>query len=86
MRSLPHLQEWEAAQEIPRALHQAAAKQGLLGVGVPEEVGGSGGAFLDVVAMPEAIIEAGASSGVLAGLFTHGIALPHIVHRAATPT
>ena len=28
----PHLQEWEDAGEIPRSLHLAAAKQGLLGV------------------------------------------------------
>ena len=30
----PHLQEWEDAGEIPRSLHQAAAKAGLLGDGV----------------------------------------------------
>ena len=28
----------------------------------------------------------GASSGLMAGLFTGGIALPHIVARPATPT
>ena len=31
----PHLQEWEDAGTIPRELHLAAAKQGLLGVGLP---------------------------------------------------
>lgn len=76
---LPHLQGWEDAGEIPRALHLAAAKQGFLGLGVPEEKGGSGGTFLDALAMTEAMAEAGASSGLLAGLFTSGIALPHIV-------
>ena len=39
----PHLQEWEDAGEVPRELHRAAAKQGFLGLGVPEEKGGSGG-------------------------------------------
>ena len=29
----PHLQEWEDAGTIPRELHLAAARQGLLGVG-----------------------------------------------------
>ncbi len=76
---LPHLQEWEDAGEVPRELHRAAAKQGFLGLGVPEEKGGSGGTFLDALALTEAMAEAGASSGLLAALFTSGIALPHIV-------
>ncbi len=76
---LPHLQEWEDAGEVPRELHRSAAKQGFLGLGVPEEKGGSGGTFLDAVALTEAMAEAGASSGLLAALFTSGIALPHIV-------
>ncbi|MGH3364026.1 MAG: acyl-CoA dehydrogenase family protein [Nocardioidaceae bacterium] len=74
-----HLQEWEDAGEVPRELHRVAAKQGLLGLGVPEEKGGSGGTFLDALAVTEAMAEAGASSGLLAALFTSGIALPHIV-------
>jgi len=81
---LPHLQEWEDTGEIPRRLHVAAAKQGLLGVGFAEEVNGSGGDGLDVIAMSEAFFEAGASSGLMAGLFTHGIALPHIVASGDT--
>jgi len=76
---VPHLQDWEDAGEMPRSLHLAAAKQGLLGVAFPEEAGGSGGGLLDSVVMQEAILEAGGSSGLLAGLFTGGIALPHIV-------
>ncbi|MGH3362932.1 MAG: acyl-CoA dehydrogenase family protein [Nocardioides sp.] len=74
----PYLQEWEDAGEIPRELHLAAAEQGLLGVSFPEEVGGQGGDLLDSVAMQEAFFETGASSGLMAGLFTGGIALPHI--------
>jgi acyl-CoA dehydrogenase len=79
---VPHLQRWEGEGELPRELHVKAAKQGLLGVGFPEEVGGSGGGLLDSVALTEALMEAGASGGVIAGLFTHGIALPHIVRSA----
>jgi acyl-CoA dehydrogenase len=75
----PHLQEWEDAGEIPRSLHQSAAKAGLLGIGFPEEAGGEGGDLLDSTAMQEAFFEAGGSSGLAAGLFTHGIALPHLV-------
>jgi acyl-CoA dehydrogenase len=75
----PHLAAWEEAGEIPRDLHRRAADAGLLGLGFPEEVGGQGGDLVDVVTMMEAMVSAGASSGLLAALFTHAIALPHIV-------
>ena len=74
----PYLQDWEDAGEVPRSLHLAAAKQGLLGVSFPESVGGEGGDLLDSIAVQEAMFEAGASSGLMAALFTGGIALPHI--------
>lgn len=76
---LPHLQSWEDAGETPRELHCAAARQGFLGVGFPADVGGSGGGLLDSVCLAEAMMEAGASGGLMASLMTHGIALPHIV-------
>ncbi|MFP5325801.1 MAG: acyl-CoA dehydrogenase family protein, partial [Gammaproteobacteria bacterium] len=50
-----------------------------IGLGVPGEYGGSGGTFLDALAVSEAFTDAGASGGLLAALFTSGIALPHIV-------
>jgi acyl-CoA dehydrogenase len=75
----PHLAGWERAGEIPRSLHRAAAGPGLLGVGFPEKVGGSGGDLLDSVVVTEELIAAGGSSGLVAALFTHGIALPPLV-------
>jgi len=74
----PRLQEWEDAGEVPRRLHRAAAEQGLLGMGFAEEVGGQGGTLRDTIAMNEGMLSEGASSGLLAALFTGGIALPHI--------
>jgi acyl-CoA dehydrogenase len=74
----PHLQEWEDAGEVPRELHRKAARQGLLGVSFPVEVGGEGGDLLDSIAVMEGMLEEGASSGLLAALFTSGIALPHL--------
>src|SRR6478752_1871674 len=74
----PHLQEWEDAGEVPRSLHLTAAKQGLLGISFPEDVGGEGGDVLDTVDLQEGMFGAGASSGFMAALFTGGIALPHI--------
>jgi acyl-CoA dehydrogenase len=79
----PDLQVWEDNQEIPRDVHKAAAKQGLLGIGFPEAVGGEGGGLADTVAVTEGMMSEGASSGLLAGLFTHGIALPHIAHHGS---
>jgi acyl-CoA dehydrogenase len=76
---LPGLDEWERAGEIPRSLHERAAAAGLLGLGFPEEVGGSGGDLIDGLVMTEELMQAGASGGLAAGLFTHGIALPHMV-------
>ncbi|MEV1145437.1 acyl-CoA dehydrogenase family protein [Micromonospora sp. NPDC049799] len=76
---LPHLDDWERAGEVPRSLHATAAKVGLLGVSFGESVGGSGGDLLDSIIVTEEIIRSGGSSGLVAALFTHGIALPHIV-------
>ncbi|MBD3944922.1 acyl-CoA dehydrogenase family protein [Nocardioides ganghwensis] len=80
----PHLQEWEDAGEIPRELHRTAGDLGLIGVAFPEEVGGGGGDLLDSLALQEAMFDAGASSGLMAGLFTAGIALPHIAASGDT--
>jgi len=74
----PYLQDWEDAGEVPRDLHGRAAKQGLLGVSFPVDVGGEGGDLLDTIAVMEGMFEEGASSGLMAALFTSGIALPHL--------
>lgn len=76
---LGELAAWEAAGEVPRALHARAAAAGLLGAGFPTAVGGSGGDLRDTVTITEEIIGAGGSTGLVAALFTHGIALPHLV-------
>ena len=81
---MPHLQQWEDDLSLPRELHAAAAKQGVLGVSFPEEVGGQGGDLLDTTDLQEGMFSAGASSGLMAGLFTHGIALPHMVSSWAS--
>jgi acyl-CoA dehydrogenase len=75
----PHLPTWEDAGMLPRDLHQRAAEVGVLGIGFSEDVGGSGGDIIDATVMTEAVLSAGGSSGLLASLFTHGIAVPHIV-------
>jgi acyl-CoA dehydrogenase len=76
---VPFLPAWEDAGELPRELHRKAADAGLLGAGFPEDAGGSGGDALDALIVAEEIIQSGGSGGLVASLFTHGIALPHII-------
>jgi acyl-CoA dehydrogenase len=76
---VPHLDQWESDGEVPRSLHKAAAAAGLLGIGFPEAAGGQGGDIIDATIVSEEMLYAGASSGLLSALFTHGIALPHLV-------
>jgi acyl-CoA dehydrogenase len=77
---VPHADSWEAAGQVPRSLHRAAAAVGLLGVGFPESVGGPDdqGDLIDSLLVAESFILAGAPAGVCAALFTHGIAVPHM--------
>lgn len=76
---VPNLAVWERAGEVPRSLHAKAGGLGLLGTAFPEAVGGGGGTLLDSLVVTEELIQAGGSSGLIAALFTHGIALPHIL-------
>jgi acyl-CoA dehydrogenase len=80
----PHMAEWEAAGELPRALHRTAATVGLLGTGFAEEVGGGGGDAIDSAIVTEELLLGGGSTGVAASLFTHGIAVPHIAAAGST--
>jgi len=75
----PHVAEWEREGMLPRSLHATFAQVGLLGAGFPEEVGGSGGDPVDVAIITEELLLGGGSGGVVASLYTHGIALPHLV-------
>ncbi len=74
---VPHIDAWERDGEIPRELHVAAAKVGLLGVGFDDSLGG-GGDLIDSLLVSEHLILAGTPTGVIASLLTHGIAVPHM--------
>ncbi|WP_328304760.1 acyl-CoA dehydrogenase family protein [Actinomycetospora sp. NBC_00405] len=74
---LPDLERWEDEGALPRALHERAGDLGLLELGFPETAGGVGD-HLDACLVAEQLILSGGSSGVCAGLFTHGIGVPHI--------
>ena len=74
----PGIAGWEREGLLPRSLHRTFAGAGLLGLGFPEEAGGSGGDSVDMAIVTEEILLGGGSTGLVASLFTHGIAVPHI--------
>lgn len=75
----PYVDEWDESEAFPRALYPAAADVGLLGLGFPEALGGTeGDAFHTIVACQE--LARPGSGGVGAGLSSHTIALPPILH------
>lgn len=76
----PHVDEWEAAGELPRELHRKAAAAGVLGLNYPEEFGGTGTAFnlFHGLVQTEELARPGAG-GICASLMTHGIGLPPIL-------
>ncbi len=80
----PHAHAWDEAEEFPRALYGDLAAAGLMGVGYPEAVGGSGGDLGHVLAVSEELVVAGTSVGAVVGLGSHGIAAPPIV-KFGTP-
>jgi len=73
----PHAAAWDEAGEIPREMYRKAARAGLLGVGFPEEYGGTPADLLMHVVLSEEIALAG-SGGVHASLFSHQIGAPPI--------
>ncbi|MBN6040703.1 acyl-CoA dehydrogenase family protein [Amycolatopsis sp. 195334CR] len=75
---LPYLDQWERDGELPRELHRKAGALGLLGIAFDEKAGGAGGDFLDAMTVTEEMHYAGGSGGLIASLFTCGIAVPHI--------
>lgn len=79
----PHVTEWDAAGEFPRALYRRAAELGLLGMGYPEEWGGTPAPHALRLVMWRALCRCGTSGGVQASLLSHNIALPPVVALAS---
>ena len=74
-----HAHEWEENEEFPRQLYRDMAAAGFLGIGYPEELGGNGGDLTHVLVASDEMVTAGKSVGTVAGLGSHGIALPPII-------
>ncbi|MES2992135.1 MAG: acyl-CoA dehydrogenase family protein [Pseudomonadota bacterium] len=74
----PHVHAWDEAGTFPRELYRRAAQLGLLGLGYPEEVGGTPADTWFRLIATEEIARAG-SGGLMASLFSHNIGLPPIL-------
>ncbi len=73
----PFAHTWDERGEFPRELYQQAAQIGLLGLGFPEEYGGTpADPFHTILAVFE--LCRAACGGVNAGLMSHAIALPPV--------
>ncbi len=77
---LPFIDDWEEAGQFPVEMYRLFGELGFLGVGFPEEIGGTGGDVFDVVLMNEEIMRSG-SGGFAAGIGSLNIALPPIVKK-----
>lgn len=74
----PHVDAWEAAGIFDRDLYRKAAAAGFLGMGYPEDLGGTPGDQFHMIVFTEELMRAG-SMGVVAGLGSHAIAIPPIL-------
>jgi acyl-CoA dehydrogenase len=74
----PHAAAWDEAGTFPRELYAKAARLGLLGMGYPEEYGGTPADAMFAVIAAEELARAG-SGGVQASLGSLHIGLPPVI-------
>lgn len=78
-RVRPNIDAWEAVGAIPRDLHREAAALGLLGLGYPEQLGGTPAPWRARNALSQTLAHHGTSGGLMASLFSHNIGLPPVL-------
>jgi len=74
----PHVEAWEEAGEFPIELYAKAGELGLLGLGFPEDFGGTPVDHFARLVLTEELCTVGAG-GLIASLMSHGIGLPPIM-------
>jgi acyl-CoA dehydrogenase len=78
----PFAAEWDEAEEFPRELYRKAAALGILGIGYPEEYGGTPADVFYHVIVSEEFARAGCG-GVSASLFSHTIGSPPVLYAGS---
>lgn len=76
---MPYAEDWDEAGHIPEQLWLKAAAVGLLGLGYPEQFGGTPGDVWFSQIANEELARIGAG-GINASLMVHGIGLPPIIN------
>ena len=76
---LPYIDDWEEAGEFPGEMYKKAADIGILGMGYPEEYGGTPGDVFFQITVSEELMRS-TSGGFCAGLGSLHIALPPVLH------
>jgi butyryl-CoA dehydrogenase len=72
----PHAAEWDREHRFPRELYGKLAELGLMGVCIPEELGGAGADFLSYILVLEELSRADAGVGVTVAVHTSAVTLP----------
>jgi alkylation response protein AidB-like acyl-CoA dehydrogenase len=72
----PHAAEWDREHRFPVELYRKLAELGLMGVCVPEELGGAGADFLSYILVLEELSRADAGVGVTVAVHTSACTLP----------
>ena len=78
-RIAPHVAQWDEAGEFPRELYAEAAALGLLGMGYPQELGGTPASFALRHAVSITMSRYSGSGGLMASLFSSNIGLPPVL-------
>lgn len=79
----PNLEAWEEAGEFPRELYTKLADLGWLGMGYPEELGGTPAPWALKNALSVTLARYTGSGGFLAGAFSHTIGLPPVLRHGS---
>ncbi|RDI75417.1 Acyl-CoA dehydrogenase [Gaiella occulta] len=72
----PYAAEWDRRHTFPRATIDRLGELGLMGVCVPEELGGGGADFLSYILVLEELSRADAGVGVTVAVHTSAVTLP----------
>ncbi len=79
----PNLEAWEEAGEFPRELYGKLADMGWLGMGYPEDLGGTPTPWAVKNALSISLARHTGSGGFLAGAFSHTIGLPPVLRHGS---
>src|ERR687895_2270274 len=72
----PNAAEWDREHRFPRELYDRLAELGLMGVCVPEDLGGAGADFVSYMLVLEELSRADAGVGVTVAVHTSAATLP----------